>query len=416
MAVAVAPETLVEAVPEDVGISSARLDNVSRLVQRYVDEAKLPGATCLVARRGRVVHCELYGEMDAERHAPTQIDTIFRIYSMTKPITSVALMMLYEEGRFQLDDPVGRFLPEFGAMKVMDSGTADEYTVRDPGRQVTIHDLLIHTSGLAGAQSVSAVGELYRRAGYQGPETVGSLADMVHKLAQIPLQVDPGTEWIYGASTDVVAHLCEVISGLPFDRYLGERILVPLGMADTGFFVPPSEVHRLAANYGPCAGTPAYTLIDDPASSAFARPRTYFSGTGGLVSSLPDYLRFCRMLLNGGELDGVRVLSPRTVQFMTANHLPGGQDLAGTAKNFTRALFRPEGWGFGLGFAVLVDAAAAHVLGSPGEYMWGGAASTGFFINPADELIIIFLTQLTPVTTYPIVWELRATVYSAFID
>jgi CubicO group peptidase (beta-lactamase class C family) len=413
MVATTAAETLIDAAPEDVGMSSARLGNVSRLIKRYVDEARLPGGSCVVARRGRVVHCELYGEMDAERHAPMQIDTIFRIASMTKPIASVALMMLYEEGCFQLDDPLGKFIPELSALKVIDGGTADDYRVRDAVRQITIRDLLTHTAGLSHRQSPSVVGELYRRAGFAGHETDFTLAECVAKLARMPLQVDPGTAWIYSIATDVVGYLCEVISGQTFDRYLDERIFRPLGMPDTGFCVPPASVHRFAANYGPREGKPAYQLIDDPATSTHARPRKYLSGAGGLVSTLPDYLRFCRMLVNGGELDQVRILGPRTLQLVTSNHLPAGKDVASMARDFP---FRLDGWGFGLGFAVMMDPVAAQLLSTPGECTWGGAATTEFFINPAEELVVMFFTQLVPSTTYPIGRELHATVYSAIID
>jgi CubicO group peptidase (beta-lactamase class C family) len=413
MVLALAPETLVEAAPESVGMSSTRLENVNRLVQRYLDEQKLPGALSLVARRGRVVHFETYGEMDAERHKPMRADTIFRFYSMTKPIASVALMTLYEEGRFLLDDPVSRFIPELKDLKVLVSGTADDYQVREPSRPMTVRDVLMHTSGLVGRETASPVGELYRRAGFKGAESEGTLRDMIEQLGQIPLQCDPGARWIYGISTDLVGYLCEVIGGMPFDRFLEERIVGPLGMVDTAFSVPPDKVERFAANYGPADGTPAYSLLDDPLTSSYTRPRTYFSGSGGLVSTASDYLQFCRMLANGGVLDNVRILGPRTLQLMTMNHLPGGQDLATMAQSAAET--QREGQGFGLGFAVLLDPTVAQVIGTPGEYFWGGAASTAFFVTPAEDLIMIFLTQLRPSSTYPIRRELRAAVYSSIV-
>src|SRR5919199_161772 len=284
-------------------------------------------------------------EMDAERHKPMRSDTIFRFYSMTKPIASVGLMMLYEQGKFQLEDPVSRFIPELAGLKVLAGGTADAYQVRDAAREMTVRDLL---------------------------------------------------------------------SGLPFDRYLEERILGPLGMLDTGFSVPESNVDRFAANYAPQAGTPRYRLVDDPRSSPYTRRRTYFSGSGGLVSTAADYLRFCRMLANGGHLDGARIIGPRTLRLMTINHLPGGKDLATLAQ--TAGETAREGVGFGLGFAVLLDQAVAQIIGTPGEFYWGGAASTAFFVNPVEDLIMIFLTQLRPSSTYPIRRELRATIYSAIDD
>jgi CubicO group peptidase (beta-lactamase class C family) len=395
-------------------MSASRLRNVTRLVQGYIDEQKLPGAISLVARHGKVVHLETYGNMDSERQTPMRLDTIFRFYSMTKPIASVGLMMLYEEGRFQLEDPASKFVPELKDLKVLVSGTADNFDVRDPVREMTVRDLLMHTSGLVARDTPSAVGDLYRRAGFVGPDSQFTLAEMVARLGRIPLQVDPGSRWIYGISTDLVGYLCEVISGLPFDRYLEERVLGPLGMLDTGFSVRSSEVERFAANYAPQIGSPRYRLVDDPMTSSYTRPRTYFSGAGGLVSTAADYLRFCRMLANRGELDGVRILGPRTLQLMTLNHLPGGVDLATMAQNAGET--NREGQGFGLGFAVLLDPTVAQIIGTPGEFYWGGAASTAFFVNPKEDLIMIFLTQLRPSSTYPIRRELRATVYSAIVD
>jgi CubicO group peptidase (beta-lactamase class C family) len=415
MAIATRGEIEIEAAPEDVGMSSAGLRNLSYLVQRYIDDRKLPGAISLVARRGKVVHFDTYGSMDDERQKPMRSDTIFRIYSMTKPIASVGLMMLYEQGKFQLDDPASTFIPELKGLKVFAGGTADAYQVRDAAREMTMRDLLMHTSGLVGRDSQTPVGELYRRAGFAGADSQFTLAELVDRLARIPLEVDPGSRWIYGISTDLVGYVCEVLSGLPFDRYLDQRILAPLGMLDTGFSLPASKVDRFAANYAPRTGTPRYRLVDDPVSSPYTRPRTYFSGSGGLVSTAADYLRFCRMLANGGVLDGVRILGPRTLRLMTVNHLPGGTDLASMAQ--TAGETSREGVGFGLGFAVLLDQAVAQIIGTPGEFYWGGAASTAFFVNPKeDNLIMLFLTQLRPSSTYPIRRELRATIYSAIVD
>jgi CubicO group peptidase (beta-lactamase class C family) len=415
MALVTRSDLFLDAAPEDVGMSSARLRNVSRLVQRYIDDRKLPGAISLVARGGKLVHFETYGNMDDERHKPVQTDTIFRFYSMTKPIASVGLMMLYEEGLFQLEDPASKFIPELKGVKVLAGGTADTFQTRDPSREMTVRDLLMHTSGLVARDASTTVGELYRRAGVRGSDSDFPLADLPRRLARIPLQVDPGSQWIYGISTDLVGLLCEVISGQPFDQYLQDRILGPLGMVDTSFSVPQSKVDRFAACYGPLpGGNPRYRLVDDPLTSPYARPRTYFSGSGGLVSTAADYYRFCCMLLNGGELDGVRILGPRTLQLMTLNHLPGGKDLATVAQ--TAGETAREGIGFGLGFAVLLDPTVAQIIGTPGEFYWGGAASTAFFVNPKEQLIMIFLTQLRPSSTYPIRRDLRATIYSAITD
>ncbi len=410
---------VVEAAPEDVGLSSSRLANLTRLVQGYVDDGKIPGAISLVARRGKVVHFETAGRMDDEAAKPMAADTIFRIYSMTKPIASVALMTLYEEGRFQLDDPASKFIPEFKGLKVFAGGTADAYETRDPACEMTIRDLLTHTSGLVGSGIIATgtpVSELYARAELRGSASDGTLADMIAKLGQLPLQCDPGSQWIYGVSTDIVGYLCEVIGGMPLDRFLQERIFTPLGMPDTGFHVPADQLHRFAANYQR-AGTaePGYTLLDRPdATSIYTRPRTYFSGAGGLVSTAHDYLRFCMMLANGGELDGARILGTRTLEFMTLNHLPGGRDLAGMGGRLGETSL--DGIGFGLGFARLLDPAVAQIIGTPGEYYWGGAASTAFFISPAEELVMIFLTQLMPSSSYPIRREIRAAIYASIID
>ena len=400
--------------PERVGMSPEGLARVTALVRRSVDEGRYPGVVSVVARRDQVVQFESYGSMDAERGRPMRPDTIFRIYSMTKPIVSLGLMTLYEEGRFQLNDAVADYLPELADLKVYDGGDADSYQVREPLRPMTVRDLLMHTSGLTAYNSRTPVGELYRRAGLSGMDSDGTLAELPGRLARLPLEVDPGSRWIYGISTDLVGLLCEVISGLPLDRFLAERIFEPLGMVDTGFSVPPASVDRFAAGYTRSAGSPAYTLADDPLTSAYTRPRTFLSGVAGLVSTAGDYLRFCRMLAAGGVLDGVRIVGPRTLRFSTANHLPDGRDLAAMADFGGET--RREGQGFGLGFGVLLDETAAQTIGTAGEIFWGGAASTAFFVCPAEELIVVFLTQLRPSASYPIRRELRATVYGAITD
>jgi CubicO group peptidase (beta-lactamase class C family) len=324
-------------------------------------------------------------------------------------------MMLYEEAGFLLEDPVAKFIPELRDLKVFAAGTAEQYTVREPARQMTVRDLLMHTSGLTARDAATPVGQLYRRAGFRGRDSAFDLGGMIERLARIPLQTDPGAQWTYGISTDLVGYLCERISGMRLDHYLEERILEPLGMVDTGFSVPESELERFAACYGPGeTRSRQYRLLDDPLTSTYAHPCAYLSGSGGLVSTLHDYYRFCSMLLNGGELDGVRILGTRTLRFMTSNHLPNGTDLATVAQSAGET--GREGIGFGLGFATLLDPTVAQVLGTPGEFYWGGAASTAFFVNPAEELIAIFLTQLRPSATYPIRRELRATIYASIVD
>jgi CubicO group peptidase (beta-lactamase class C family) len=377
------------------------MERATALVRRYVDAGRYPGTVTVIARRDQVVGFEAYGRSDVERDRPMRADTIFRIYSMTKPIVSLGLMQLYEEGLFQLDDPVVKFLPTLGRPKLYDGSASS--------REMTVRDVLMHTSGLAALNGKHAVSGLYREAGLG---SLKQLSELPALLEDLPLQADPGSRWIYGISTDLVGLLCETLSGLPLDRYLSERIFAPLGMVDTGFSVPEASISRFAAGYGYSDG--GFTLIDDPLTSAYTRQPSYLSGVSGLVSTAGDYLRFTRMLAGGGSLDGVRIIGPRTLRFMTTNHLPGGQDLAAVA-DFGGETKR-AGQGFGLGFGVLLDPVVAQTIGTPGEYFWGGAASTAFFVSPADELIVIFLTQLRPSASYPIRRELRAAVYAALDD
>jgi len=420
MASSVHPE-IIEAAPEDVGMSSSRLDQVTRLVHRYVDDGRFPGVISMVARRGKVVHFETYGSMDAEAGKAMRPDAIVRLHSMTKPIASIALMTLYEEALFQLDDPASKYIPEFKDLQVFKGGTVERYETRAPAREMTIRDLLMHTSGLLQNTGVnSPVGQMYEKAGLRALRAKGAggtLKEMITKVGRMPLHCDPGSQWNYGISTDVVGYLCEVFSGHGFEEFIAERVLKPLRMEDTAFDVPAAKFDRFAAEYRRGdEGEPPYVLSEAPASSALTSPQTYFSGAGGLVSTAADYMRFCKMLANGGELDGRRVIGPRTLSLMAMNHFEDGQDLAamngGAPTESTR-----DGIGFGLGFAVLLDPARAQIVGTPGEYYWGGAASTAFFINPnEDGLVMIFLTQLKPSSSYPIRRELRTAIYQAIID
>ena len=399
------PQQVLEADPESVGLSSARLDYVSRWAAGLVQTGVIPGAMTMVARHGKVVHFSMHGSMDVEAGKPMAADAIFRIFSMTKPIVSLALMTLYEEAHFQLDDPASRYLPELRGMRVFDGGTADQPRLRDPAREMTVRDLLMHTSGMPGLFDLlpphlqqtpvplTPVQELYRRADIRTLRTDGeTLAGFAAKVGRTPLQVDPGSKWIYGLSTDLVGYLCEVLAGQPLDVFLQERILGPLGMVDTAFDVPESNISRLAACYRLGApGEPPYVLLDTPATSPWTHKQTFFSGVAGLVSTIGDYMRFAKMLANGGELDGRRVIGPRTLQLMASNHLPGGVDIRSMAFGGGPA---PAGVGFGLGFGVLLDPTVNQTLGTPGEFYWGGAASTSFFVSPRDGLVAMFMTQL----------------------
>jgi CubicO group peptidase (beta-lactamase class C family) len=353
--------------------------------------------------------------MDAEREKPMTEDTIFRIYSMTKPIATVALMMLYEHGHFQLGDQVYKYIPEWRNLQVYVSGEHPNFVTKPPERDMTIRDLLSHTSGLAygtSAEVGTPVGMAYHKLKVFDLRK-GTLREMVQKVAELPLEFSPGTRWNYSISTDVCGYLVEVISGMSFDEYLKKYIFEPLGMVDTGFHVPPEKVDRFAANYGRDTSK-KLQLTDDPAESMYLTPPTCFSGGGGLVSTAADYYRFCQMLLNGGELDGVRLLGPRTIEYMTMNHLPGNQDLTDLSISAFSETAN-EGVGFGLGFAVLIDLVKSQQVGSLGEYYWGGAASTIFWIAPAEDLIVIFLTQLMPSNTFNFRGQLKSLIYPAII-
>lgn len=393
--------------PEDVGLSGARLYKIDHLTQRYIDEGKLPGTITLVARRGEIVHLESQGLMDIEADKKMQDDTIFRIYSMSKPITSVALMMLYEDGCFQLDDPVSRFIPGFKDLKVY-----GESGHQPAERQMTIRDLLTHTSGLTyGFLQTHPVDDLYQDAAVEQSDT---LDEMIAKLCEMPLVFSPGTKWRYSVATDVCGYLVQKISDIPFDDFLKEQIFDPLEMKDTGFFVPEDESHRFAANY---QKTPddGMQLIDSPEQSPYLKRRAMHSGGGGLVSTVHDYYRFAQMLLNGGEIDGVRLLGTKTMELMTSNHLPNNGDLTSMGQAvFSETPF--DGIGFGLGFSVMLDPTDAQILGTPGEFAWGGAASTYFWVDPEEDMLAIFLTQLMPSSSYQIRRELRVAAYQAIID
>jgi CubicO group peptidase (beta-lactamase class C family) len=392
--------------PEQVGLSSERLKRIDAMAQRYIDEGKLAGLVTLVARRGLVAHFGKCGVQALETGVPVELDTIFRIYSMTKPLTTVALMMLYEQGLFQLRDPVSRFLPGFKGVKVL----ASDGELVDPIREITIHDLLTHTAGLSygGYQETGIpVDKLYDEADLDNIEITNQ--EMVRRIANLPLMYQPGQKWFYSVATDVVGHLVEVLSGLPLDSYFEEKILTPLHLKDTAFYVPEAKLDRFAALYGP-GDDASLELLDDPATGAYSRPPHLLPGGHGLVSTTTDYLRFCQMLLNGGELDQVRLLGRKTVELMTMNHLPESMVPIGWPPDVM------HGYGFGLGFRVRIDDARAGLLGSVGEYAWGGYASTGFFIDPNEELIAILMTQFIPTGYYPIHEEFRVLVYQALVD
>jgi CubicO group peptidase (beta-lactamase class C family) len=395
--------------PAEADFSDNRLSRIRTWMQGYVDSEKLPGIIALVARRGKVVFSECCGMMDIEAAKPMRFDTIFRVYSMTKAITSVALMMLYEQGLFQLFDPVSRFIPEFANLKVfgdMNDDGSIKYT--DLEREITVWHLLTHTSGLAFEwMEASPMSNMYREADlYRKDRTT---AEAIQELANLPLLYQPGTAWQYSMATDVVGHLVELISGMTLDVFFEERIFKPLGMEDTAFYVPEGKLNRFAAMYTPGEGG-GMLLSDAPGTSAYTKPPRFHSGGIGLVSTASDYFRFIQMLLNRGELEGSRLLGRKTVALMTMNHLPD---------DLVPIVVHPHtlhGCGFGLGFRVVVDSAQTGRLTSEGEYGWGGAASTSFFVDPKEELVGLFLTQLWPSRYYPNREEFKVMVYQALVN
>jgi CubicO group peptidase (beta-lactamase class C family) len=401
--------------PEDVGLCGERLARIDAWRDKLVADGKLAGVTTVVTRRGQVAHWGMSGLADKEQGKPMAADTIFRIYSMTKPITSVAIMMLYEEGRFQLDDPISRFLPQFANQRVAvfdASGIID--TVRAL-REITFRDLLTHTSGLTyGSMNATPVDGMYRDTGIGvfADHPDGDLMETTEKLAGLPLLAQPGAEWNYSVATDVLGALVQAISGQRFGAFLQHRVLGPLGMEDTDFRVPTNKMDRLAAIY---RRDPEGGLMPGGDMGEYRVPgeRRMESGGGGLVSTVGDYLTFCDMLLNKGVHGGVRLLGRKTVELMTTNHLPG--DMAGMGQTrFSESSY--QGIGFGLGFSVMLDPAKAQILGTPGEYAWGGAASTAFWVDPVEQMIVIVMTQLIPSSTYPIRRELRVLSYQTVID
>jgi CubicO group peptidase (beta-lactamase class C family) len=383
--------------------------------QRYISAGKLAGTLTVVYHKGEVAHWSAQGLRDRERAAPIQDDTIFRIYSMTKPIVSVALMQLYERGLVQLDDPVHRYIPSWEKLRVYKSGSYPDFQTVPCARPMTVRDLLSHQSGLTyGHVGLTAVDAAYRQVGIGRADNL-TLEHMIDALAELPLEFSPGTAWNYSVSTDVVGYLVQVISGQKLDSYLQEHIFEPLGMTDTAFWVQPHQAGRLATNYRPAASGHGIEVFDDAATSTYLQAPTFLSGGGGLASTAGDYLRFCQMLLGNGRLDGARILGRKTLELMTRNHLPNNSPIAAViASGEERSSY--AGNGFGLGFAVALDIAAGQVSTTPGEYYWSGAAGTQFWIDPAEELAVVFMTQYmatSPATRYNLARELRAIVYGA---
>jgi CubicO group peptidase (beta-lactamase class C family) len=389
-------------IPESVGLSASRLARLDEVMKRrYVDTGRLPGVLTQIYRRGALAHTGMSGSMDLERGKPMREDAIFRIYSMSKPITAVALMMLVEEGLLGLDDDVATHVPSWRNLGVYATGVpsavvaaAPAFLTTPPVRPMKIVDLATHTSGLTyGFMNRTNVDRAYRHARIAEPSAEGGLDAMVEQLATLPLEFSPGTAWNYSVSIDVLGYLVQKLSGLSFGEFLRTRLFEPLGMTDTAFWCPPEKIARFASCYQPREGGGIKTQ-DDAGNSSYAAPPNLESGGGGLVSTAHDYMRFCRMMLHGGTLDGVQILSPKTVALFSLNFLPGNKELAEMSPP---GLFSEAGYagiGFSLGCGVNINVARTRLPGSLGEYFWGGAAATAFWIDPREDLAVVFMTQV----------------------
>tara|TARA_B100000700_G_scaffold331460_1_gene464479 strand:+ start:39208 stop:40479 length:1272 start_codon:yes stop_codon:yes gene_type:complete len=420
--------------PEKVGMSSERLDHIGTAMRRLIDEKKIPGTVTLVARKGKVVHFEANGMRDLERGLPMEKDTIFRIYSQSKPVTGAALMMLFEEGKFLMTDPISKYLPEFTDMKVYVGEENGKIKTEPTNSPITIQQLASHTSGLSYSFMPGPVGSMYiqeetERGFGNAPSEGGeffisepknppfkNLREWTKALAEIPLVAQPGSIWNYSVGMDVLGALIEEVSEMSFGEFLKDRIFDPLGMVDSGFMVPEEKLNRFAANYGPLVGN--MILMDDPEKSGYKTPPQLESGGGGLVSTAEDYMRFAQMLLNKGEYQGKRYLGKKTVEFMTADHV--GSDRAGEGLtslfNMLGSGYAVKGMGFGVTGSVVVNPALAALPVSEGVYSWGGAASTHFWIDHKEDLLGIVHTQLLPDGTYPVRELMQLTTYQALID
>jgi CubicO group peptidase (beta-lactamase class C family) len=410
--------------PETVGLSAhrlARLDEVMK--QRYVDTGRLPGLLTMVYRRGALAHSGMCGSMDIERGKPMREDAIFRIYSMSKPITSVALMMLAEEGLIGLDDDVATHIPSWKNLGVYATGMPSLVATGEPAfittpveRPMKVVDLVTHTAGLTyGFMNRTSVDRSYRHLRIADPGAEGGLDGMIENLAGLPLEFSPGTRWNYSVSIDVMGYLVQKLSGMSFGEFLRTRLFEPLGMADTAFWCPEGEVGRFASCY--MQAGPGIKLQDDAEKSTYAAPPKLESGGGGLVSTAHDYMRFCRMMLGGGTLDGVQILSPKTVALFSLNHLAGNRELGEIA---TPGMFSEAGYsgiGFSIGCGVNINVARTRLPGTLGEYFWGGAASTAFWIDPKEDLAVVFMTQVMGSDSrLTLRRDLRTLVYSAMTE
>jgi CubicO group peptidase (beta-lactamase class C family) len=390
----VAPQTK----PEDVGLSSERLARIHAAMERYISHGDVAGSVALVSRRGKVAYLDVQGNMDIEGKKPMRADSMFRIASMTKPIASIAAMMLYEQGYFQLNDPVSKFIPEFKNPKVAVASAPAPYKVIPADREITIRHLLTHTAGLPNTYVGFMVSDFNKLSAERKPSD--TVCDMTRKLAKMPLEFEPGTQWAYGPATDVLGCLVEIISGMTLEQYFQQKIFTPLGMTDTYFNMPEDKLARLSTIYRPAA--PNGIL---PVAMTVPRTTRYFSGAGGLISTAGDYARFCQMLLDGGTLDGTRLVSRKTIELMTKNHI-------GDAKLWASL----PGRRFGLGFSVVTDLGESANLGSAGSYGWGGAFGTYFWVDPKEKSFAILMIQIRPYDHLNIRQDFQTLVNQAIID
>ncbi len=401
--------------PEKLGLNRDKLAAMPDFFTNYLEQKKLPGMSLLVARGDKIAHLSHRGTSGIGEGFAIDDETIFRIYSMTKPVTSVALMMLVEQGKVMVQDEITKYLPAFKNVKVFDGGTANNFTTRDPDRMITVHDLLTHQSGFTyDFMAEHPVDALYRNHKINGARSESfDLAGMCDALAEMPLLFSPGEKWNYSVSTDIVGRIVEIVSGQPLDVFFSENIFTPLGMVDTGFVVPAGKLERLMNNYSLDPLTREIKLVDSPARTIYKPGRKFLSGGGGLVSTMRDYYIFADMLRRGGTGgNGAHLLGRKTLAYMTMNHLPNGETLLERGQgSFTEIAF--DGIGFGLGFSVVVNPALTVTPSSAGIYSWGGLASTIFWNDPVEDLVVIMMTQLMPSASYPLRPQLQQLVYAA---
>ena len=402
--------------PKEVSLDATRLKNIDKHFKRYVDEGRLAGFAVAVARRGEVAHFGMYGAKDSDTGESITSDTMYRIYSMTKPVTSIALMMLVEQGLLQLTDPVSKFIKSFGETRVWNTGTILKPMTAALTEPIRVWHLLTHTSGLTyGFNYADVVDDMYRRAGFEtGLSYNESLEVVCDKIASLPLVFQPGSSWNYSMATDVVGRIIEVISKMPLDEFLEKNIFAPLGMTDTAFFVPEEKRSRVSSLYRYDEVNHSKIKLDTLGNGSLENPK-FLSGGGGLISTAGDYFKFIKMLEGRGKSGDVRIVSSRTIDLMTQNHLPNNADIS----TFGRPIgeeFLYDGLGFGLGFSVVVDQAKTRVACPKGTFAWGGMASTAFWVDPVNEISAMFFTQLIPSGVYPIRQYLRSLVYAALAD